>query len=128
MKKKAFNKEVFDGDVLELYRTAVGTIKLSDIKEFDSLRGNDRLEFLKFCSMVYSNVYFLQVMKQIIFDCTLNAALTTRTFDEVLVNRAEANGVKLVEDFFAKYNNKYIDEFETEKEVIDERSPFNSVT
>jgi len=127
-KKQSFDKEAFDGDVLDLFRKVVGTVKLSDIKEFDALRGQDRIEFLKFCSMVYSNVYFAQVMKQIIFDCTLNAALTTRTFDEVLVNRAEANGVKLVEDFFAKYNKKYIDEFETEKEVIDERAPFTSVT
>lgn len=127
-KNKPFDKEAFDGDLLDLFRKVVGTIKLSDIKEFDSLRGEDRLEFLRFCSTVYSNKYFAPVMKQLIFDCTLNAALSTRNFDEVLVNRAEANGVKLVEDFFAKYNKKYIDEFETEKEVIDERAPFTSVT
>lgn len=127
-KKQTFDKEAFEGDVLDLFRKVIGVVKLSDIKEFDSLRGNDRIEFLKFCNTAYSNKYFVQITKQIAFDCALNAALSTRNFDEVLVNRAEASGVKLVEDFFEKYHNKYIDEFETEKEEIDERAPFQSVT
>lgn len=123
-KNKPHDKEAYQGDVLDLLRKIVGAPTLDDMKDYDRLQGQERIDFLKYCSGVYRDKHFEEICKSLIFECVLNAGLEARNFDEVLVNRATANGVKTIQDFFAKYNKLYIDEFEKEPEVFDERRAF----
>lgn len=130
IQKTKFEKTEFDSDVLDLLRKIVGTPKLTDTKHYEKLSGQERLDFLKYCRFVYGDKHFEEIFRHLVFECVLKAALEARNFDEVLVNRASANGVSMVKEFFKRYNNIYIEEFEDKPkpEDFDERKAFEPLT
>jgi len=127
-KQKKIIPAEYQDDVLELFRKVVGGVRMSDVKHYDALRGQERIDFLKYCRGVYGDKFFKEIIQNLIFECVIKAAMQSRTMDEVLVNRATANGIKLVEDFFLKYNNIHIAEIETQTESFDSNAPFEAMT
>lgn len=113
-------------DVLELFRKIVGSLQLSDIKNFDSLKGDDRHKFLLFCNTVYTSDFFEQIIRNIIFEYTMKAANAEEVKD-TMINRSAANGVNMIQSFFKKYSLRYEKEFQGRKEEFDERSSFEPI-
>lgn len=127
MAKQKVPKSDYQGDVLDLFRKLVGTAQISDVKEFDALEGQDRINFLNYCNFVASNGYFQMIIKHLIFEEVVKAAMESRDMDQLLVNRASANGIKLVQDFFAKYQREFVKEFEKDPEQFEKDKAFEPV-
>lgn len=128
MPRKDFNKQDYQDDSLDLFRKILNGVQLSDIKSFDELSGQDRVDFLRYASTVVSSPWFEKVFSSLYFPHIMHAATQAENYDVVTFNRATGNGVKLVQEFFSKYNRKYINEFESEVEKPDGNKSFNSVT
>lgn len=126
-KKEKVSKQDYQGDVLDMFRKLVGTVQMSDVKEFDALTGQDRINFLNYCNLVYGNPFFIMIIKHLIFEHVVKAAMESRDTDEMLVNRASANGVKITQDFFAKYHREFVKEFEKDPESFEKEKAFEPV-
>lgn len=126
-KKQDVPRDDYQGDVLDLFRKIIGTVQLSDIKNFDELTGQDRINFLKFCTTTFSDPFFMEIIKHLLFEYVVKAANESRDMDQLLCNRAGADGVRIVQDFFAKYNKIYKDEFEKDPEVFNPHKAFEPV-
>lgn len=124
--EKKFDKEKHQSAILDLFRKAIEGVQLDGIKT-EQLEGEQRLEFLKYCSEVASSPYFEQVMKELFVPQIMAAANTAENYDIVTFHRATANGISLVREFFQKQNRRYHEEFEPEENKgFDKTKPFDT--
>jgi|WetSurMetagenome_2_1015567.scaffolds.fasta_scaffold611624_2 hypothetical protein len=111
MKKKDFDKEEYESDVLDLLRKMLNGIQLKDIDFDKKLKGQERINFLKYCDEVFSSDYFEMIISNIYYPSLLYAAQKSENYDEVTFNRATANGTALVKEYFRSRSQQYQIEF-----------------
>jgi len=128
MKKKELStKEEFQSDVLDLTRKILSGVQLKEIDWADSLKGQARIDFLKYCSIVASHPVFEQIFSMLFYPHIEEAAIRAENYDIVSFHRATANGVSLVREFFVKYSKTYTEEFEKDPEKFDPQKAFEPV-
>lgn len=121
MKRKELStKEEYQSDVLDLTRKILSGVQLKELSWADNLKGQDRIEFLRFCSVVADNPIFEHVFSMLYFPHIEEAALRADNYDIVSFHRATANGVSLTREFFLKYARQYKEEFEKHPEKFAE--------
>lgn len=126
-KKEQPSKEDYQSDIVDLQRKILKGVQLRDIKFLDTLTGQDRLEFLTYCSLVAENPWFHQLFPTLFFDQLL-AASNSGNFDEVSFHRSTTNGIQLVKELFEKYSRQYTTEYGGGKpEDFDPSKPFSPV-
>lgn len=125
--KKPLSKDEYQNEVLRLLREILSGVQLSDIDFPEHLQGDERLDFLKYCSMVTSSPWFEKIFSALYWPHIVSAGLKAPNYDIVTFNRGTGNGIAFAQEFFEKYNNTYIKEFEKDKEEVDEHSAFQRV-
>lgn len=127
MAKPKVSKEDYQKDVGDLARKILNSVELAHIDIFDTLKGQDRINFLKHCSEVVSSEWFEKIYSNLYFPLIMKAATEAESFDEVTFNRASAAGIEMVRKFYQKYDRLYSLEFEKDKEGFDPNMPFDKV-
>lgn len=128
MKQKEFKKEEYQDDVLDLHRKILKGVQLGDIDFVDKLTGNERTEFLKYCSMVASSQWFEKVFSVLYWPHIVEAGSRSENYDIVTFNRATANGIGLTKEFFEKNHRLYNRETGQDKEEFDDRKSFEPLS
>lgn len=108
------NKTLLQQKVLELFREIIGGVKLSDITLPESLEGQDRLDFARFCHETYNNRFFKQVLETLYYPQIMHAGTQAPNYDEVTFNRATGNGIMLVGEMFQKWSNIYDEDYSSD--------------
>jgi hypothetical protein len=116
MAKPKPTKEDYQRDVLDLSRKILEGVQLRDITWVESLEGQDRINFLVFCTNIVSNPFFEKVFAMLYFPQVEASALRAENYDIVSFHRATANGISLTREFFMKYDRQYKEEFEKDPE------------
>lgn len=125
-KSKSTNpKDQHQSDVLDLFRKIIGGVQLQDVTWADELEGQDRINFLRFCTNVYSDPFFSKVISCLYFPHIMYGVTKAENYEVVTFNRATANGISIVEEFFKKYHLKYKEEFEKNPEQFAESEDAN---
>ena len=126
-KKQNLTTEEYQSEVLDIHRKLLGGVLLQDIKTFDHLTGQDRIEFLRFCAEMYNNPWFEEIFSALHFPHIEYAAKKAPNYDVVTFNRATANGISLAKEFFKKYERIYTNQLEGKEEEFDDSKPFESI-
>lgn len=127
--KEKFDKEKHQSAVLDLFRKAVEGVQLEDVAALEKLEGQERLDFLKFCSEVVSSPFFDQIFRSLYWPHILAGTTKAENYDIVTFHRATANGVSLVKEYFQKQARRYAEEFEKDRgSGFQSDKPFESVT
>ena len=127
MKKEQPTKEDYDSDILDLQRKILKGVQIKNVKYLEILSGQDRIEFLRYCSEMVGSKWFPLIFPELFF-AQLLASANAENYDEVCFHRATINGIKLVKDFFEKYERQYKEEFEKEESKHDPNKAFESVS
>lgn len=102
--------------VRELFRQLLGGVKLSEIVLPESLTGQDRIDFSRYCHETYNNRFFKQILEALYYPQIMHAGTKASNYDEVSFNRATGNGIMLVGEFFQKWSNVYDEDYTTDSE------------
>ena len=127
MKKPSLDKNAYQDDVLDLHRKILSGVQLTDIDFADKLTGQDKVEFLQYCSTMVQNPWFEKIFSALYWPHIVHAGLQAPSYDIVTFNRATANGIGLTREFFEKYNRKWQVEYGKENEDFDAQKPFENV-
>lgn len=127
MKKKQFDKEEYQSDVLDLLRKILDGLQLKNIDFDKKLEGQERINFLKFCDQTFQNPFFEQIIANVVYPSLMMAAKVAENYDIVTFNRSTANGASLVREFFQIRSKQYQIEYLTPKEQIDPQKSFEPV-
>lgn len=127
-KKDQPDKEDYQSEVLDIQRKVLKGVVLKDINWPDKLKGQDRVDFLRFCSETVSNQFFDQIFSCLYFPQVMYAANMAENYDVVSFNRATANGISLAKEFFQKYARQFEIEFGNKPETESPHAAFESVT
>jgi len=114
----------YKSDILDLQRKILDGVQLKDIDWADKLKGQERINFLKFCAQVVDNQYFEQIISMMYFPQIMAAANRAENYEIVSFHRATANGISLVKEFFQKYARQYEIELEGREEKFDKSKAF----
>ena len=125
--KEKHDKEKYQETVLDLFRSVLNSVQLKDIDFDKKLKGQDRIDFLKYCDYVYTSNYFEIIISNIYYPLILYAAKNAENYDVVTFNRATANGVQLIKDFFSTRSQQYQTEFLEKPEKPTEGKLFEPV-
>jgi len=107
------------------FKDLLKAINFDDILFVESLAGEDRREFFKFCNQVYNNKFFTQIIKNFVHTQVMFTAEEAMSHDQYMFGKAMCQGIKTVEDFFRKYSSAYDAEFTPKDEKFDARKSFS---
>jgi hypothetical protein len=123
-KKTKLTEEEYQSEVLDIHRKLLGGVQLINIDFPTKLTGEDRLKFLKFCSMVANDEWFEKIFSALHWPHIEYAATKAPDYNVVTFNRATANGISLVKEFFQKYSRVYTNEYMKNDDEFDRTKPF----
>lgn len=129
MKKKSepLTKEEYQSTVLDLFRKILEGVQLEDVDFGDRLKGQDRINFLSYCSGVVNSPWFDLIFAALYTPQIMAAAKQAENYDIVVFHRATANGISLLKEFFQKYNTVYVTEFQSPAPGHDPHAAFSPV-
>jgi hypothetical protein len=117
-------KEAYQSKVMDMFREVLQGVQLANIILPESLEGENRRDFAKFCHETYHNPFFGQIIKALYLPSIEFAAKQAPDYDVVSFNRATCNGISLVEEFFLKWANVFDIEFSGKADKFDPNLPF----
>lgn len=117
-------KVAYQSKVMDMFREILQGVQLSNIILPESLEGESRRDFAKFCHETYHNPFFGQIIKALYLPSIEFAAKQAPDYDVVSFNRATCNGISLVEELFLKWANIYDVEFSGKEDKFDPNLPF----
>lgn len=111
-------------NIFSLYREILKTVDLKDLKMADQLQGDDLKAFCKFCHEVFNDPLFTMIVKGFIYAQCMLTAEQGITADHYWNGKLTVNGIKTIEQYFAKYASQY-DQMTAKEEEFDPNRPFS---
>lgn len=117
-------KPDFEKTVIELYRELLCTVNLDDVKIVDQLQGEEYRDFCRFCHEVVNNPMFQLIIDNFIHAQVMLTAEKSSEYETYMAGKMVVNGIKVIEEYFKRYANRYQVEFLSNKEEFDPLKSF----
>jgi hypothetical protein len=119
-------KTDYEKTVVDLYRELLCTVNLDDVKLVDGLKGEEYRDFCRFCHEVVNNPMFQLIIKNFIHAQVMMTAEKASDYETYMAGKMVVNGIKVIEEYFIRYANKYQVEFLSDKEDFDPLKAFQA--
>lgn len=96
-----------DEAVIKLYREFLKVVDPAELKIAEDLEGDDYRDFCKFCFETCQSPYFGKIVKGFIFASAMLTAEKGITAEHYLNSKMTINGIKSMEEYFARYAGIY---------------------
>ncbi len=113
-----------DEATVKLYREFLKVIDPAELKIAENLSGDELRDFCKFCNEVFTNPFFDKIVKGFIFASVMLTAERGITAEHYLNSKFTINGVKAMEEYFARYSSIYERDYLSPQEAFDPQASF----
>lgn len=117
-------KTDFEKTTIELYRELLCTVNLDDVTIVDKLQGEEYRDFCKFCHEVVNNPMFQLIIDNFVHAQVMLTAEKSSDYETYMAGKMVVNGIKVVEEYFKRYANRYQVQFLSPEEGFDPLKSF----
>lgn len=124
-KEKGLPELTNDQATVGLYREFLKVVDPKDLKIAEALQGDEHRDFCKFAHETFHNPFFDKIVKGFIFASVMLTAEKGITADHYWNSKLTINGIKSMEEYFARYASIYEAQYLSKEPDFDKNASFS---